>query len=205
MNLTALIDAHTGQLTVEGDGAELFGQFLGDATEVNCARPLDYATLPPSTGSDLQVHALWFGSVVDGPGRRNVVQLQGCHLRCHGCYVPETHDFNAGTPMAVRDVLLPLMSGVHDGVTILGGEPFAQPRGLWKLVRALKTAGEHVCVYSGYTLETLRRRQDPYVALTLEFIDVLIDGAYVSRLGSSDLAYRGSTNQRIIDMREVQA
>jgi anaerobic ribonucleoside-triphosphate reductase activating protein len=93
----------------------------------------------------------------------------------------------------------------RDGVSILGGEPFAQPEGLHALVRALRARGcPHVVCYSGYTYQALQRRaaRDPAVGEVLDDVDVLIDGPYVEALASSAGPWIGSGNQRVLDLRE---
>ena len=89
-------------------------------------------------------------------------------------------------------------SGEHDGVTILGGEPFDQPESLQVLVEKLKTKDCHPVIYSGYTLETLLARKSESVNRILSNTDLLIDGAFVRELVSNAGEYRGSSNQRLI-------
>jgi len=130
---TWILDLATGALVAEGmearEVAVLTGDLLPPAQDVNCARPLHSQAL--SSGADprgpfLRVARLYHGSVVDGPGRRSVVQLQGCPIRCQGCYVPETHDLTGGILLTIREVVKALLDSVgepRDGITVLGGEP----------------------------------------------------------------------------------
>ena len=95
----------------------------------------------------------------------------------------------------------------RDGVSILGGEPFAQPGGLLALIRELHSRGcPHIVCYSGYTLEALREKaaKQPAIGEALDRIDILIDGAYVESLSSSAGLWTGSGNQRVIDMKETR-
>jgi anaerobic ribonucleoside-triphosphate reductase activating protein len=206
--LTWLLDPATGVLLVEGLTAEeasaLAGDLLPTAREINCARPLAASPLPVATdtgGLKLRVARVYHGSVVDGPGRRSVVQLQGCPIRCAGCYVPETHDPAAGVALRGAEVVAALLHPAgepRDGITVLGGEPFFQPQGLAALLRELKRRGVHTVVYTGYTLETLARREEPDVHEALRLTDLLIDGPFVRSLAAGAGRWRGSRNQRVI-------
>ncbi len=209
--ITLIIDQATGALTVEGindsEFSKLAGDLLPQAEHVNCARP---ARVPPlsvlSTDEQpdepsLRVFRIYHNSVVDGPGRRSVVQLAGCLLRCAGCYVPETHDVKGGVLMGISEVvelLLDPQGEPRDGVTILGGEPFLQPEGLAALVGALKEQQLHVTLYTGYQLEALLAREEKAVSEALALTDLLIDGPFVASLMRGAGEWRGSTNQRII-------
>jgi anaerobic ribonucleoside-triphosphate reductase activating protein len=189
-------------------GAEEVSALIGDLLPlpraVNCARPLSSLPLPTEdsgSGPWLRVVRIHHGSVVDGPGRRSVVQVAGCLHHCVGCYVPETHDPSGGVEIGVSEILATLLdrSGCpRDGVTVSGGEPFLQPIGLLVLLRALKACNVHVVVYSGYTLEALARRPEPEVQEALEIIDLLIDGPFIAALTEGAGEWRGSRNQRLI-------
>ena len=206
--LTWILDPATGELTVEGlseaEASALAGDLLPPARPLNCARPLTSLPLPSrqeTSDPTLRIARLYHGSVVDGPGRRSVVQLQGCPIRCPGCFVPETHEPSGGVSMTVDAVVEALMASVgepRDGVTVSGGEPFAQPFGLFALLERLKDHGIHVTVYTGYTLEALARRSEPEVQAALALVDVLVDGPFVVRLANGAGEWRGSRNQRII-------
>jgi anaerobic ribonucleoside-triphosphate reductase activating protein len=207
--LVWIIDPITGDLVVEGLGVEdavaLTGDLLPHPLELNCARPVANAALPSSgstSGPVVRAAGLWHGSVVEGPGRRSVLQVQGCPLQCSlACYVPETHSIEGGVVLPVDTLVEALLDPVgapRDGISVLGGEPFAQPVGLAALLRRLKTRGVHTVVYSGYTLEALARRPEPTVRLALEFTDLLIDGPYVEALADGAGEWRGSRNQRLI-------
>ena len=145
-------------------------------------------------------------SIVDGPGFRYVVFVQGCPHRCKGCHNPQTHSFEGGYQMAVEDIAQqvkenPLLSGV----TFSGGEPFCQPEALCELAKLIKAMGKNIFVYSGYTLEQLAEmgKTRPAVIELLHLADTLVDGQYVEELRDLQLQFRGSSNQRIIDLREA--
>jgi len=207
--LVWIVDPVTGDLVSEGLGAEealaLAGDLLPQPRELNCARPLATMPLPtPTTGTGpvLRVAALWHGSVVEGPGRRSVLQVQGCPLRCSpACFVPASHSFDAGVFLPVDvvvDALLDPCGAPRDGASVLGGEPFGQPIGLAALLRRLKGLDVHTVVYTGYTLEALARRPEPAVRAALELTDLLIEGPYREVLADGAGEWRGSRNQRLI-------
>src|SRR5262245_58670197 len=202
--ITAIIDPITGDLVLEGISPHdpILVDLLDEGEPVNCGRATarQQVALRRSEQGPVRVAAIWHGSVTEGPGRRSVVQLQGCSIRCPGCYVPHTHDAWGGTPMHVADVVETLLdpaSGPRDGVTILGGEPFDQHLPLLCLVQALSLAGVHVTVYSGYSIEQLHA-WDYARRLILPHIDLLIEGPFVKALATGAGEWRGSTNQRII-------
>lgn len=141
-------------------------------------------------------------SIVDGPGIRMTVFCQGCPHHCKGCHNAETWSFEGGTPMEEEDILRIIQSNpLAKGVTFSGGEPFAQAEGFTKLAKLLKEQNYEVASYSGYTFEEL---YDGTVAQQklLRNIDVLIDGRYVEAKRNLNLVYRGSSNQRIIDVKK---
>jgi anaerobic ribonucleoside-triphosphate reductase activating protein len=203
------LDPATGQILVEGVSAEearaLASDLLPPNRELTCARPLSSALLPTRldpSGPAVRVARIYHGSAIEGPGRRSVVQLQGCPIGCKDCAVPETHDPSGGVALGIADVIRALLDPggePRDGVTILGGEPFLQPVGLAALLRALRRLGIHTVVYSGYTIEALRRRAEAEVQEALELADLLIDGPFVSSLATGSGPWTGSTNQRVIE------
>ena len=139
-------------------------------------------------------------SIVDGPGIRTTVFCQGCPHHCQGCHNPETWEFGCGTPMEEERIFeIIRRNPLCRGVTFSGGEPFAQPEGFAKLAKLLKAAGYGVASYSGYTFEQLLRGT-PGQRELLENIDVLIDGPFVMAERSLELYFRGSRNQRILDV-----
>ena len=139
-------------------------------------------------------------SIVDGPGIRTTFFCQGCPHHCEGCHNPETWDFGCGTTVPVEDLVDVVKSNpLCRGVTFSGGEPFAQAAGFAKLARLLKKEGYEVASYSGYTFEELLSGSDDQKEL-LASIDILIDGPFVLAERSLELVFRGSRNQRILDV-----
>ena len=144
-------------------------------------------------------------SIVDGPGIRTTIFSQGCPHHCKGCHNPETWAFGCGTKMPVEVIVDIVTSNpLCRGVTFSGGEPFAQAAGFAKLAAALKEKGYEVASYSGYTFEELLDGSEDQKKL-LEAIDILIDGPFVLAQKSLEIAFRGSRNQRILDMKKSLA
>ena len=141
-------------------------------------------------------------SIVDGPGIRTAVFCQGCPHHCEGCHNPETWEFGCGTPMEVDAVLEIIKSNpLCRGVTFSGGEPFSQAAALAELGRRLKEAGYEVASYTGYTFEQLMDGTQAQRDL-LATLDVLIDGPFVLAERSLELNFRGSRNQRVLNVPE---
>ena len=141
-------------------------------------------------------------SIVDGPGLRTTLFAQGCPHHCEGCHNPETWDFSGGTEVSTEAAVeIVKSSPLCRGVTFSGGEPFAQAEGFAEIAKALKEKGYEVASYSGYTFEELLDGTDGQKEL-LQLLDVLIDGPFLMREKSLEIAFRGSRNQRIINMPE---
>ena len=139
-------------------------------------------------------------SIVDGPGIRTTVFSQGCPHHCPGCHNPETWEFGCGTAIPVEAVVDIVRSNpLCRGVTFSGGEPFAQAAAFAKLARLLKEKGYEVASYTGYTFEQLLKGSPAQKEL-LSAIDILIDGPFLLEEKSLEIAFRGSRNQRILDV-----
>ncbi len=140
-------------------------------------------------------------SIVDGPGIRTTVFAQGCPHHCPGCHNPATWPFGVGTKVPVEDILDTVTANpLCRGVTFSGGEPFAQPEGFERLAQLLKSHGYEVASYTGFTFEQLLEGSQAQKQL-LSCIDVLIDGPFIEAERSLELSFRGSANQRILDLR----
>lgn len=145
-------------------------------------------------------------SIVDGPGFRMAVFAQGCHIHCPGCHNPETHDPDGGREADTEDMIASMRQNpLLDGITLTGGDPFLQPEACLSLARAAHKQGMNVWAYSGQTLEQLLalRAERPFLGELLEEIDVLVDGPFLLERRTLDLRFRGSDNQRVIDMPET--
>lgn len=161
-----------------------------------------------SEGNSLRVFGLVPDSIVDGPGLRYGVFVQGCTHACPGCHNPESQPAGGGTAYEIDAIFDDIAANrLIQGVTFSGGEPFEQPEACAALARRLKDAGYNVWAYSGYTFEDLCAQAPgrPAVADFLACIDVLVDGPFVESLRSYELEWRGSSNQRILDMPKTLA
>ena len=140
-------------------------------------------------------------SVVDGPGVRYVVFAQGCPHRCPGCQNPETWDPAGGYELGLAELVADIRGNpLLQGVTFSGGEPFAQAAGFARLGEILRAEGYDIVTYTGYTYEELLQRQEPGIKHLLAVTDLLIDGPYLEKERDITLPFRGSRNQRLIDV-----
>ena len=142
-------------------------------------------------------------SIVDGPGVRFVVFAQGCGHRCAGCHNPQSWDSEGGSEMPADDIVaMMLRNSLLDGLTISGGEPFLQAGQCGKIADAARRKGLNVWVYTGFTFEELaaRAKHDDDIKSLLESADVLVDGPYIAAERSLSLKWRGSRNQRVVDV-----
>ena len=152
--------------------------------------------------------------IADGDGVRVTLFVSGCRNRCENCFQPETWSFDYGKPFTeetVQELLTALAPSYVDGLTLLGGEPF-EPENQRELVKLLHRVREafpkkNVWSYSGYTLEQICGEEHPHCEVTeemLSMIDVLVDGRFVETLKDVSLKFRGSSNQRIIDLKQTK-
>lgn len=138
-------------------------------------------------------------SIVDGDGLRAVIWTQGCSHNCKGCHNPETHDFTKGFLVDTEEVKEKISNlKLQDGITFSGGDPFFQPEAVMELAKYAKELGFSVWAYTGFTYEELLTL--PKQRELLNYIDVLIDGKFILEQKSLAIKFRGSTNQRIIDV-----
>lgn len=151
----------------------------------------------------VRVAALVNDSIVDGPGLRYAVYTQGCPHHCEGCHNPQTHDVNGGTETDTDSIWReinenPLLSGI----TFSGGDPLLQPLPLAELAEKAQEAGLNVWCYTGWTWEDLMQRADSDIMKLLKSVDVLVDGPFMIEQRTLDLPFRGSKNQRLINVPE---
>ena len=153
-----------------------------------------------------RIHGLAEDSIVDGPGIRFTVFVQGCPHRCEGCHNPASHDFAGGREAATEEVIARLQANpLLDGLTLSGGEPMCSAEACLELARAAKAMGMNVWCYTGYTWEKLLAEADPARLALLEMVDVLVDGPFVLQERSLELTFCGSRNQRLIDVKKTRA
>ncbi|MBR6283054.1 MAG: anaerobic ribonucleoside-triphosphate reductase activating protein [Muribaculaceae bacterium] len=152
----------------------------------------------PSTPGHLRVLRVVEGTSVDGPGLRTSVYLAGCQHHCQGCHNPQSWSPTAGTPVST-DALMQQIAYNEAPLTLSGGDPLAQPQGVLELVRRVKTElGLNIWCYTGYTWEQIVKR--PELMAVMKYIDVLVDSPFVLAERDTSLRFRGSRNQRLIDV-----
>lgn len=155
---------------------------------------------------EIRISGLAEESIVDGPGFRYAVFTQGCPHHCKGCHNPQTHDFGGGSIDDTDRIFEDIMKNpLLDGVTFSGGEPFCQCKALVQLaerIRACKERSLGIMSYTGYTFEELIERSmtDSDCRALLESLDYLVDGRFEEDKRSLELKFRGSSNQRFIDV-----
>jgi anaerobic ribonucleoside-triphosphate reductase activating protein len=150
--------------------------------------------------TSLQIAQIVACTEAEGPGKRFALWFQGCPLRCPGCCNPEFLPFTGGEARPLDDVLAEIDRARRlgiEGITLLGGEPFAHASGAASLAKQVRELGLSVMVFSGYTLEEIRQVPDPCAGELLTATDILVDGPYVRELPDSQRRWIGSTNQRI--------
>lgn len=161
-----------------------------------------------STEWALRISGIIPESIVDGPGFRYVIFTQGCPHHCPGCHNPQTHDFDGGTVITDGEKILREIreNTLLAGVTFSGGEPFCQPAPLAELAKEIHALGKNVFVYTGYTYEKLceMAKTRPDIAALLKETDTLVDGPYIEALRNMELRFRGSSNQRILDLKNTE-
>lgn len=142
-------------------------------------------------------------SVVDGEGIRAVLWTQGCSHNCKGCHNPLTHSFDGGALIDIDEVKswIDDLEG-HQGITLSGGDPFFQARESMEIAKYAKLKKLDVWCYTGFTYEALieKSKNDKSILEFLKNIDVLVDGKFILEQKSLDILFRGSKNQRIIDV-----
>lgn len=140
-------------------------------------------------------------SILDGSGIRTVIWFQGCLHNCKGCQNPETHDMNGGIVVDVDELKMKLKNlKYQSGITLSGGDPFFQPDAALEIAKFAKSVGLNVWAYTGFTYEALlsdKSRLD-----LLKNVDVLVDGKFMMYKKSLNCKFRGSTNQRLIDVKK---
>lgn len=143
---------------------------------------------------------LTFDSIVDGPGLRMVLWTQGCPHACKGCHNPETWDVDGGYEESIDTVIKAIQnSKLQVGLTISGGEPLQQVEALLPIMKATKQIGLNIWLYTGYTFEDIQA--DKTKSKILEYVDIVVDGTFIQSLKSYTLRFKGSSNQRVIDVK----
>lgn len=147
-------------------------------------------------------------SIVDGPGFRFAVFCQGCPHNCPDCHNPQTHDFSKGTDVPISRLLWEIEKNpLLAGVTFTGGEPFCQAEAFCALAERIEKTGLNIVTFSGYTYEQLleKAKKETAVGELLAHTNLLIDGPFIKEEKDLTLAFRGSRNQRLIDLDATRA
>ena len=138
-------------------------------------------------------------TMVDGPGMRTAIYAAGCTHHCPGCHNPQSWDIRAGEEMTTEDILRTILADPFADVTFTGGDPMIQPEGFAELARVIRERSRKtIWCYTGYTYEALLTM--PAQRELMQHIDVLVDGPFVQSLRDEQLRFRGSSNQRLIDV-----
>lgn len=142
-------------------------------------------------------------SIVDGEGIRSVIWTQGCPHHCVGCHNPETHSYKKGVLVTIDEIKekIDKLEG-QDGITFSGGDPMEQAKECAEIAKYCKDRGLNIWCYTGYKYEELLKKNDLEVLEFLNYIDVLVDGKFRIEEKSYDALFRGSTNQRLIDVKK---
>ena len=140
-------------------------------------------------------------SITDGPGLRFTVFCQGCIHNCPGCHNPETHPFGTGEKYRVEDIYKMIKKDpLVKGVTFSGGEPFCQREAFCRLAQLLKADGYEIAAYTGFLFEDLIKDKADAKYKLLEYLDILVDGPFILAQRSLEAGFRGSLNQRVINV-----
>lgn len=154
---------------------------------------------------EIRIAGIVEDSIVDGRGIRMAVFVQGCPHHCPGCHNPQTHDFAGGTLDDTDRIFEAFRENpLYRGITFSGGEPFCQPKPLKALADRVHTIKKDVTIYTGWTYEALCAMHDPDVDALLSVGDVLVDGPFIEAQRDPELLFRGSANQRLIDMNRTR-
>lgn len=153
---------------------------------------------------DIRISGTVSESIVDGPGFRYTIFVQGCPHNCPGCHNPQTHDFYGGRIVDTDELFRECVDDpLNKGVTFSGGEPFSQAKELYELGKRFKERGYDLWCYTGWTMNELWKMAESeyYVGKLMSIIDVLVDGRFIEERKTLALPFRGSENQRLIDMK----
>ncbi len=153
---------------------------------------------------DIRLFGLSDDSIVDGPGIRFAIFTQGCTHNCEGCHNPGSHDLNGGYLEDSKEIIRKIKRNpLLDGVTFSGGEPFLQAKNLVEISLASKEMGLNTMAYTGFLFEDLVKNSTEENGFLdfLKTLDYLVDGKFILAQRSIDLMYKGSRNQRIIDVK----
>ncbi|MGG2065107.1 anaerobic ribonucleoside-triphosphate reductase activating protein [Bacillus sp. S14(2024)] len=141
-------------------------------------------------------------SVVDGEGLRTVVFFAGCPHRCFGCHNPQSWNICNGTEITKGEMITEIEKNPLTDVTFSGGDPFFQAAEVKAIAKAVKKMRKNLWIYTGYTLEEIQNSRNNDMIELLQYADVLVDGRFELAKRDLTLPFRGSSNQRIIRLKE---
>ena len=153
----------------------------------------------------IRLSGIAYESLVNGPGIRRVFFSQGCRHNCKGCFNPDTHDFNGGEEKDIEELIKDTLSNpMIKGVTFSGGDPFERAEEFSYMAKRFKENNLNIWSYTGYTFEEILKNMKKRKGFKdlLNNIDVLVDGRFIEEEMTEGLKYRGSKNQRIIDVQK---
>lgn len=159
----------------------------------------------------IRVADIYKESIVDGEGYRMAIFLQGCNHHCKGCHNPQTWDFNGGTEMNVSDIIDMYNPDIMDGITLSGGDPFFQADKLQELFKYCEDKSISLWTYTGFIFDEFlkyinnepcdSRINDSMIEM-LKYTEVVVDGPFILEQRTVEALYRGSTNQRLVDVKK---
>ena len=155
--------------------------------------------------NEIRLAGILYESLANGPGLRRVLFSQGCNHNCKNCFNEDTHDFNGGTLKNINEIIEDIIDNpMIKGVTFSGGDPLEQADKFAYIAKVLKEKGLNIWCYTGYTFEYILDHQSEHAGWRelLKYIDVLVDGRFEEDKKEEGLRFRGSSNQRIIDVQE---
>lgn len=156
-------------------------------------------------GNTIRLAGIAYESLVNGPGMRRVFFSQGCKHNCKGCFNPDTHSFDGGEEKDMDKLIKDVLSNpMIKGVTFSGGDPFERPGEFAYMGEAFKKNGLNIWSYTGYTYEFIvsHFNEKPEWRRLINTLDVLVDGEFQQDKKEEGLLFKGSSNQRIIDVKE---
>lgn len=153
----------------------------------------------------IRLAGIAYESLVNGPGMRRVYFSQGCRHNCEGCFNPDTHDFNGGEERDMDELIEDALDNpLLKGITFSGGDPLERAEEFAYMAKAFKKAGLNIWCYTGYTFEDVleKMKKDNNIEDLIENIDVLVDGRFEKDKKVDGLKFKGSSNQRLIDVKK---
>lgn len=149
-----------------------------------------------------RVLSIYHDSVVDGEGLRTVIFFAGCPHYCKGCHNPRSWNLRNGNEISVQQIVEEALNPLTD-ITLSGGDPFYQAEAAANVARQLKAHGKNIWAYTGWTIEQLLENKNSHQLELLKYVDVLVDDSFILAERDLTLSFRGSRNQRIIEMKNI--